>query len=239
MSKLWNSKCCQWTSRFCISWGILFKWQMSALPQADNQNLRLNNISAWFLIWLLFSFHFSKISHLPSLPQASSGEPVSPAPPCLGEHCRDLSPPWEMPSSPSHRWEMTWEDALQIWRKVSAAGDLASWEQVAWTPGSTGLSRFQVPRTVPWSQFWLRLICFLHQMSWGCHTRLGWDNLAKPVLVPFSGLDCEAFCSPVGNFLMKNSEIQILPGLSWWCSYPSTFIHSFSNMSSSIVKGFW
>lgn len=60
-----------------------------------------------------------------------------------------------------------------------------------------------------------------------CHTWLGWDNLAKPVLVPFSGLDCKAFCFPVENFLMKNSEIQILPGLSWWYSYPSTFIHSF------------
>ena len=41
------------------------------------------------------------------------------------------------------------------------------------------------------------------------------------------------------KYHVSNSEIQILPGLCWWWSYPSTLIHSFSKLSLSIFKGFW
>lgn len=83
MSKLWNSKCGQWTSRVCISRGILFEWQMSALPQTDNQNLRtIYQPGFWFDLFSVFIL----VSFLT-------------CPPCLrvlqDSQCPLLLPAWE------------------------------------------------------------------------------------------------------------------------------------------------
>lgn len=199
MSKPWYSKCGHWISRVSISWGILFKWKMSVLPQTDNQNLHVSNTSDWLLIWPLLCFPFSKFSHLPSFPQAFSEEPVSPASPHLGEHYRDLSHPFGMLTRPpiTDRWhgKMLCESKekskqLEILplesRQPGPPGPLASADS-----RPPGLSH-DLSLDSGWSVFSIKC-------SEVSHTRLGLDNLAKPILFSFSFLNFEAFCFPSGE----------------------------------------
>lgn len=193
---------------------------MLALPQTDSQNLHWRTCQIGF--WFDPSSVFILVRFLTCPPCLGLFRRTSVCPlplPSTWWHCRGLPNPWGCSPQPPiterpHGKELCESEEkskqLEILSPESRQGSL----DAPPPPRSTCLSRFQAPRPVSWSQFWLELICvFSIKCSEAFHTRLGLGNLVEPVLFSLGVPSCETLCFPNGELLYEEFWN---PGTVWF-----------------------